>query len=372
MNDKIVIFDLFDTLLIKVWFDYDKALNYLSDKYFGREEELFRLAKEYREKYMSNRNETHLETSFFSQLEFYENRFGTKLNVPYCDVEWETFSICREEKLADGAIQLLSYLKSRGYRLAILSNSIFSAATLKKYLDKFGLLSYFDEVVSSADIQYRKPSINAFNVVLEKLGVKASREIYFIGNKADKDYDGAKNAGLNPILIADRPLLDVFYCLPNLLSVKTVFEQAYLYINSISERESLVDGPGLRTVIYFQGCTRACKNCHNPSTWALQEGKRYTVTELADLIRCKAKNKKITLSGGEPLLQAKAITNLLEELEDFDLCLYTGCSFDDIPEAMKNRLHYAKVGSFDEKYKTTVTPYVGSTNQEFINLRSSK
>ncbi len=362
MNDKIVIFDLFDTLLKKVWFDYDKALNYLSNKYFGCKEELFRLAKEYREKYMLNRNETHLETSFFSQLEYYENRLGIKLNVPYCDVEWEAFSICREEKLADGAIQLLSYLKSRGYRLAILSNSIFSATTLKKYLDKFGFSSYFDEVVSSADIQYRKPSINAFNSILDKLGVQASCEIYFIGNKADKDYDGARQAGLNPILVTEHSLSEI----------KELFEQTYLYVNAVSKRESLVDGPGLRTVIYFQGCTRACKNCHNPSTWSMCEGDRYTVTELADLIKGKTQNKKITLSGGEPLLQAKAIINFLKKLEDFDICLYTGGSLADIPEEIKKRLHYAKVGSFDEQCKTTVKPYVGSTNQEFINLRSSK
>lgn len=370
MNDKIVLFDLFDTLLIKVWFDHDKALNYLADKYFGHKEKLFRIAREYREKYMLNRNETHLETSFYHQLEYYEKRFGMKISVPYCDVEWEAFSICREEKLADGAIELLSYLKSRGYRLAILSNSIFSAATLKKYLDKFGLSSYFEEVVSSADIQYRKPSPKAFDCVLNKLGVKASREIYFIGNKIDKDYDGAKEAGLNPILIADRPLLDVFCYLPNLLSVKAVFEQAYLYINSISERESLVDGPGLRTVVYFQGCNRGCKDCHNPSAWSLQEGIRYTITEFADLIRRKAKNKKITLSGGEPLLQEKAIANLLNELGDFDICLYTGCLLDDIPIAIKKHLHYAKVGYFDNQRKTTTQPFVGSTNQEFINLRS--
>ena len=134
----------------------------------------------------------------------------------------------------------------------------------------------------------------------------------------------------------------------------------------------MVDGPGLRTVIYFQGCTRACKNCHNPSTWSMCEGDRYTVTELADLIKGKTQNKKITLSGGEPLLQAKAIINFLKKLEDFDICLYTGGSLADIPEEIKKRLHYAKVGSFDEQCKTTVKPYVGSTNQEFINLRSSK
>ncbi len=362
MNDKIVLFDLFDTLLIKVWFDYDKALSCLADKYFGRKDELFVLAKEYREKYMLDRNETHTETGFSDQLKYYEKHLGNKLSKPYCDVEWEIFSICREEKLADGAIELLAYLKTRGYKLAVLSNSIFSSATLKKYLNGFGLLAYFDEVISSADILYRKPSTKAFDAALEKLGAKASPNIHFIGNKRDKDYEGALAAGLTPILVTDR----------SLLQIREFFEQTYLYVNSISERESLVDGPGLRTVIYFQGCKRACKNCHNPSTWALSEGKRYTVEELAKLIRNKAANKKITLSGGEPLLQGKAIENLLEWLSDFDICLYTGGDFDDISDTMKNRLHYIKVGAFDNTCRTTIKPFVGSTNQEFINLRSGK
>ena len=360
MNDKIVLFDLFDTLLIKVWFDYDKALNYLSAKYFGRKDELFQLAKEYREKYMLNRNETNLETNFYDQLKYYENRLGIKLSKSYSEVEWETFSICRQEKLADGATDLLIYLKERGYELAVLSNSIFSSETLKKYLDKFSLLPYFKEVVSSADIRYRKPAPNAFNAVLERLGTKANPDIYFIGNKTDKDYEGAKSAGLTPFLVSDQSLPEI----------KKFFERTYLYINCISPRESLVDGPGLRTVIFCQGCKRACRNCHNPSTWALSEGKRYTVKELANIIREKVTNKKITLSGGEPLLQASAITNLLEELADFDICLYTGGLLDDIPQAIKKRLHYAKVGAFDNTCKSTVKPFVGSENQEFINLRS--
>lgn len=362
MNDKIVLFDLFDTLLIKVWFDYGKALNYLSDKYFGRKDELLRLAKEYREKYMLDRNETDLETSFYEQLKYYEKHLGIILSKSYNEVEWETFSLCRQEKLADDTIELLTYLKERGYKLAVLSNSIFSSETLKKYLDKFGLLTYLDVVVSSADIRYRKPSPNAFNAVLENLGAKASRNIYFIGNKIDKDYEGAKEAGLTPILVTDQSLSEI----------KRFFERTYLYVNSISIRESLVDGPGLRTVIYFQGCKRACRNCHNPSTWTLSEGKRYAVDELAKIIREKAINKKITLSGGEPLLQESAIANLTEELADFDICLYTGGSLDDIPEAIKKRLHYVKVGAFDNTCKTTVKPFVGSTNQEFINLRSEE
>lgn len=372
MNDKIVLFDLFDTFLQKVKFDYNKVLDYLADAYFGQKDSLYALAGEYRNKYMLNRNETHIETSFTDQLKYYEAKLNKPLNKPYYGVEWEAFNLCREERTAEGAEELLAYLKEQGYTLAVLSNSIFSADTLKKYLDKFGLLGYFEEVVSSADIGYRKPSPKAFETVLDRLEVKTNTEIYFIGNKPDKDYEGANEAGLTPILITDEVLSDKSLYQPNLLCVKEFFEQSYLYVNSISERESLVDGPGLRTVIYLQGCKRACKNCHNPSTWQLSCGKRYSVGELETVIRGKAVNKKITLSGGEPLLQIKALTNLIERLPDFDICLYTGGSLEEIPATLIKKLHYVKVGAFDNDCKTTVKPYVGSANQQFIDVRGLK
>ena len=87
---KIIIFDLFDTLLDKVWFDYDKGLFYLADKYFDhRRDELKLYAEEYRERFMLDRNETQCEKSFFDQLAFYENKFGKKLLKSSDKVEWE-------------------------------------------------------------------------------------------------------------------------------------------------------------------------------------------------------------------------------------------------------------------------------------------
>ncbi|MCI5819991.1 MAG: HAD-IA family hydrolase [Acidaminococcus sp.] len=367
---KIIIFDLFDTLLDKVWFDYDKGLSYLADKYFDhRCDELKRYAEEYRERFMLDRNETQREKSFFDQLAFYENKFGKKPLKSRDEIEWEVFSICREERLAVGAKSLLGYLFDRGYTLAVLSNSIFSSKTLKKYMAEFGIEQYFTEVVSSADIIYRKPSVEAFRFILNKLGVPPSPEIYFIGNKLDKDAMGALDAGLTSILISKEAVIAPCIILQDLNGVKHCLESSYLYVNSIAEKESLIDGPGLRTVVFFQGCTRACKDCHNPMTWPLASGERYSVKEFAGILKKKAKNKKITFSGGEPLLQVKAITELAKELKEYDLCMYTGMSVTDVPDELKGILHYLKVGSFQREKRTTVSPYIGSTNQLFIDLR---
>jgi anaerobic ribonucleoside-triphosphate reductase activating protein len=367
---KTIIFDLFDTLLDKVWFDYNRGLTYLADTYFDNKREKLRLfADEYRERFMLERNETQLETSFINQLEFYERKFEKALSKPYDEIEWEFFSVCREETLAVGAKELLDYLCERGYTLAVLSNSIFSSDTLKKYLNKFGLLHYFEKVVSSADVTYRKPSVKAFESVLKAIGALPSPEIYFIGNKVDKDAMGALSAGLSPILISKEPVVAPCVILPSLTAVKECLESSYLYVNNIADRESLVDGPGLRTVVFFQGCKKACKDCHNPMTWSLSTGTRYSVNELAEILKAKAKNKKITFSGGEPLLQSKAIIELSKALDGYDLCMYTGMNEEDVPEELKDMLHYLKVGSFQRENRTTVSPYVGSTNQSFIDLR---
>ena len=89
------------------------------------------------------------------------------------------------------------------------------------------------------------------------------------------------------------------------------------YIHSI-ETCGTVDGPGLRYVVFFQGCPLRCKFCHNPDTWRTDAGTRYTVDELVeDILKYKnfIKNGGVTITGGEPLLQADFAEELLKRLK---------------------------------------------------------
>lgn len=83
-----------------------------------------------------------------------------------------------------------------------------------------------------------------------------------------------------------------------------------------------VDGPGLRFVVFFQGCPLRCKCCHNPDTWDFSGGEEYSAREIAEkVLRYKdyfGKEGGITLSGGEPLMQAEFA------LEIFRLCRENG------------------------------------------------
>ncbi len=95
---------------------------------------------------------------------------------------------------------------------------------------------------------------------------------------------------------------------------------------SISAIESLgaVDGPGLRTVLFFNGCKLRCKYCHNPENWRMQED-NYTVDEIKEkILRFKpyyGENGGVTFSGGEPLLHSDFIIELSKVLKNDDIHL---------------------------------------------------
>lgn len=140
-------------------------------------------------------------------------------------------------------------------------------------------------------------------------------------------------------------------------------------LNSINIKTSLVDGPGIRGVLFLQGCDLKCEGCHNTKTWDINGGKIYDVLELIKILEKNIPNKKITISGGEPLLQKESLLYLLENIRDWDICLYTGYSLDEVPKNILYYLKYIKVGKYNKKLKTTTVPFIGSTNQYFIYLK---
>ena len=141
-----------------------------------------------------------------------------------------------------------------------------------------------------------------------------------------------------------------------------------IYVNSIVYNKSISDGPGIRSVVYLQGCTRHCQGCHNKSTWATNCGLKYDVAKLAQELKENTLNQKITISGGEPLFQKKAVISLIKELKECNLCLYTSHNYDEVPIEILPYLNYLKVGKYEQKFRCTTIPYIGSTNQKFIEL----
>lgn len=95
------------------------------------------------------------------------------------------------------------------------------------------------------------------------------------------------------------------------------------YIHSI-ETFGTLDGPGLRYVIFMQGCAMRCAFCHNPDTWRIGSGTRRTVDWFVNDIKnyipyFKSSGGGVTVSGGEPLLQAEFLSLLFERLQDMSI-----------------------------------------------------
>lgn len=83
-----------------------------------------------------------------------------------------------------------------------------------------------------------------------------------------------------------------------------------------TESFGTVDGPGVRYVVFMQGCPMRCLYCHNPDTWDYNKGTEMSVEEiLSDYDKCKEflKNGGLTVTGGEPLMQIEFVTELFEE-----------------------------------------------------------
>ena len=124
-------------------------------------------------------------------------------------------------------------------------------------------------------------------------------------------------------------------------------------IDSI-ETFGLVDGPGIRVVVFFNGCKLRCKYCHNPEMWTKKEN-NYSPQELVDKIKRYKNyfknNGGVTFSGGDPLLHSKFIietAKLLKE-ENIHIALDTaGVGLGDYEELLK----YIDLVIFDVKHTT--------------------
>lgn len=142
-------------------------------------------------------------------------------------------------------------------------------------------------------------------------------------------------------------------------------------------QDSIVDGPGIRYVIFTQGCPHHCPGCHNPQTHDPTGGKMADTEEiLAQIVRNPILSG-VTFSGGEPFVQAQALMPLAEALKErkMHLMIYTGYLYEDLlmmeDTAVQKLLEWADVlvdGPFVMAERDLTLPYRGSSNQRVIDL----
>lgn len=144
-----------------------------------------------------------------------------------------------------------------------------------------------------------------------------------------------------------------------------------------------VDGPGIRFVLFLQGCPLRCKYCHNRDTWNMNAG---TIRELTDIVNeikryrpyFKSSHGGVTVSGGEPLLQAKFVTALFKELHRLGIhtALDTAGSLpvqNDIAELLEHTdLVILDIKHIDDKKSKDLTGVSNKNNLDFARYLNEK
>ncbi|MDR1685810.1 MAG: radical SAM protein [Desulfovibrio sp.] len=147
-------------------------------------------------------------------------------------------------------------------------------------------------------------------------------------------------------------------------------------LNGIVE-ESIVDGPGLRFVVFMQGCPHRCRGCHNPGTHDPAGGYSADTDEILAQFAANPLTVGMTLSGGEPFLQARAACVLSERVKRAgkSLVVYTGYLCEDLVRSavrdkdIRRLLHLTDIlvdGPYMQKLRSPDAAFKGSANQRIL------
>jgi len=143
--------------------------------------------------------------------------------------------------------------------------------------------------------------------------------------------------------------------------------------------ESIVDGPGIRYVLFAQGCSHNCPGCHNPHTHSFKGGTMVDIDVILQQIKSNPLLDGITLSGGEPFEQATEFVELVQEVKKMNLhvMVYTGYTYEEIRnnahkypnwERLLQQVDILVDGPFEINQQDYLLKFKGSKNQRIIDL----
>lgn len=144
--------------------------------------------------------------------------------------------------------------------------------------------------------------------------------------------------------------------------------------------DSIVDGPGLRTTLFVQGCPHNCPGCHNPGTHSFTQGQLVSIDSIYNLIKKDTGASGITFSGGEPFMQAEKLSLLAQKLkaDGYDIAVYSGFTFEQLfsgnikgAKALLSNVDILIDGKFDISQRSLEIPFRGSKNQRILDVPSS-
>ena len=143
--------------------------------------------------------------------------------------------------------------------------------------------------------------------------------------------------------------------------------------------DSIVDGPGIRTAIFSQGCPHHCPGCHNPETWAFGCGTQLSEEAVVDIVRSNPLCRGVTFSGGEPFAQAAGFARLGKLLKEqgYEVASYSGYTFEELlrgtedQKALLETIDILIDGPFLLAEKSLEIAFRGSRNQRILDVPRS-
>lgn len=146
--------------------------------------------------------------------------------------------------------------------------------------------------------------------------------------------------------------------------------------------ESITDGPGLRYVIFTQGCPHYCPGCHNPESHSFTDGYLVEEEKVIEEILKNPLLDGVTLSGGEPFMQASELARVAKAVKEkaLSVIVYSGYTFEELISLSKERKGYSELlsftdvlidGRFEIDKKSMDLRFRGSRNQRAIDVPAS-
>ena len=143
--------------------------------------------------------------------------------------------------------------------------------------------------------------------------------------------------------------------------------------------DSIVDGPGIRTTIFSQGCPHHCEGCHNPETWDFGCGTPMAVEAIVDIVRSNPLCRGVTFSGGEPFAQSAGFAKLAKLLKQlgYEVASYSGYTFEELLQGSPDQrellgsIDVLIDGPFLQSQKSLEVPFRGSRNQRILDVPKS-
>lgn len=159
-------------------------------------------------------------------------------------------------------------------------------------------------------------------------------------------------------------------------------KEKYIRLAADLQSDSIVDGPGLRTVLWTQGCSHHCKECQNPQTWSFKGGALVPVSEVLKAIDELENQDGFTFSGGDPMFQVESCNIIADYVrkKGMNIWVYTGFTYEEILDLAKKDKTYmdflSKIdvlvdGRFEIEKRNLSLLFRGSSNQRLIDMKKT-